>query len=76
MKTGIASPSNLSGKVVVVTGGAGLLGKTFCRAIAASGGIAVVADIDADRVEAAADDFGLMAAMQKERCWTLRPRLR
>ena len=57
MKTDIAFPSNLSGKVVVVTGGAGLLGKTFCRAIAASGGIAVVADIDADRAEEAADDI-------------------
>ena len=57
MKTDITSPNILSGKVVVVTGGAGLLGKTFCRAIAASGGIAVVADIDKDRAEAAADEI-------------------
>lgn len=34
----------LQGKVVVVTGGAGLLGATFCRAIAAQGGHAVIAD--------------------------------
>ena len=33
-------------KVVIVTGGAGLLGKTFCQAIADNGGIAVVAEYD------------------------------
>lgn len=33
-------------KIVVVTGGAGLLGKTFCQAIADNGGIAVVAEYD------------------------------
>ena len=31
-------------KVIIVTGGAGLLGKTFCQAIADNGGIAVVAE--------------------------------
>ena len=36
----------LDGAVVVVTGGAGLLGQSFVRAIAKQGGIAVVADID------------------------------
>lgn len=43
----------LEGQVVVVTGGAGLLGTGFCSAIAAGGGTAVVADIDraaADKV--------------------------
>jgi NAD(P)-dependent dehydrogenase (short-subunit alcohol dehydrogenase family) len=43
----------LRNKVVVVTGGAGLLGSRFCRAIAEHGGVAVVADRDgaaADRV--------------------------
>lgn len=34
----------LTNKVVVVTGGAGLLGRQFCAAIAAQGGVAVVAD--------------------------------
>lgn len=50
----------LDGRVVVVTGGAGLLGRTFVEAIARSGGIAIVADIDlsaaqhvAARIEAA-----------------------
>ena len=33
-------------KVVIVTGGAGLLGRTFCQAIANNGGIAVVAEYD------------------------------
>ena len=33
-------------KVVIVTGGAGLLGRTFCHAIADNGGIAVVAEYD------------------------------
>jgi NAD(P)-dependent dehydrogenase (short-subunit alcohol dehydrogenase family) len=38
----------LSGKVVVVAGGAGLLGRQFCIAIANAGGVAVVADRDLD----------------------------
>ncbi len=35
----------LEGKNIVVTGGAGLLGKTFCRAITDHGGVVVVADM-------------------------------
>lgn len=38
--------SELEGKVVVVTGGAGLLGRAFCEGVALSGGMAVVADIN------------------------------
>lgn len=37
----------LAGKIVVVTGGAGLLGKQFCIEVARQGGVAVVADCDA-----------------------------
>lgn len=37
----------LAGKVVVVTGGAGVIGRCFVRSIARAGGIAVAADIDA-----------------------------
>jgi len=36
----------LTDKVVVITGGAGFLGREFCAAVAEQGGIAVVADID------------------------------
>lgn len=37
----------LDGKVVVVTGGAGLLGRRFCEAVSREGAVAVVADRDA-----------------------------
>jgi NAD(P)-dependent dehydrogenase (short-subunit alcohol dehydrogenase family) len=47
----------LAGKVVVVTGGAGLLGQAFCRSIAEHGGLPVIADIDAERGEKALDVF-------------------
>ena len=36
----------LKNKVIVVTGGAGLLGQSFCNAIAKNNGIPIVADID------------------------------
>lgn len=36
----------LDGSVVVITGGAGLLGRTFSRSIARAGGTAVIADVD------------------------------
>lgn len=56
----------LSGKVVVVTGGAGALGREFCGAIAAAGGTAIVADRDADAaarfVSQQSGAAGLMAA--------------
>lgn len=38
----------LKGKIIVVTGGAGLLGRCFCTAIAQQGGVVVVADRDHD----------------------------
>jgi NAD(P)-dependent dehydrogenase (short-subunit alcohol dehydrogenase family) len=47
----------LNDKVVVVTGGAGLLGQQFCRAIATTGGTAVVADMDLARAEKVAEDI-------------------
>lgn len=38
----------LKDKVIVVTGGAGVLGRQFCAAIVEQGGIAIVADRDTD----------------------------
>lgn len=37
---------DLSGQVAVVTGGAGLLGKEFCRTLADAGAAVVIADLD------------------------------
>jgi len=45
----------ITGKVAIVTGGAGLLGAAHCQALAQAGGIVVIADIDgeaADRIAA------------------------
>ena len=36
----------LTGRVVVVTGGAGLIGKEFVQMIVDNNGIAIIADID------------------------------
>lgn len=41
----------------MVTGGAGLLGRTFCSAIAASGGCAIVADINLAAATEVADEI-------------------
>jgi NAD(P)-dependent dehydrogenase (short-subunit alcohol dehydrogenase family) len=38
----------LADKVVVVTGGAGVLGRQFCNAIVENGGVAILADLDAE----------------------------
>jgi NAD(P)-dependent dehydrogenase (short-subunit alcohol dehydrogenase family) len=43
----------LNDKIVVVTGGAGLIGRSFVRCIGEQGGIAIVADVN----EHAADEF-------------------
>lgn len=49
----------LSGKTVLVTGGAGLLGRTFCNAIAESGGCAIVADINLAAAIEVADEINV-----------------
>jgi NAD(P)-dependent dehydrogenase (short-subunit alcohol dehydrogenase family) len=41
------SQFDLSGRVVVITGGAGLIGRGFVKAVVQSGGTAIIADIDA-----------------------------
>ena len=49
---------DLSGRVVVITGGAGLLGRRHGEAVAEMGGVPVLLDIDADRTVAAAAEIG------------------
>jgi len=58
----------LDDKVVVVTGGAGLIGRDFSRGIAESGGLAVVADRDKEAAaraaaEVAAENSGRVEAV-------------
>jgi NAD(P)-dependent dehydrogenase (short-subunit alcohol dehydrogenase family) len=48
---------DLTGRVMVITGGAGLLGQRHAHAIASAGGIPVIADIDTSRVESDAASF-------------------
>lgn len=48
----------LDGQVVVVTGGAGVIGRSFARGIAEHGGIAVAADVDFDAAARLAAESG------------------
>jgi NAD(P)-dependent dehydrogenase (short-subunit alcohol dehydrogenase family) len=48
---------SLEGRIAIVTGGAGLLGRQHARAIASAGGIAILADRDGAAAEVAAE-FG------------------
>lgn len=55
MKTNhILQKFDLTGKVAIVTGAPGLLGKEFCRTLAEAGAALVVADINADAVNSLA----------------------
>lgn len=49
----------MTGRVMVITGGAGLLGRKHGEAVAESGGLPVLVDVAADRVAAAADAIRL-----------------
>lgn len=51
----------LRGRVAVITGGAGLLGQMHAQAVSEAGGIAVLADIDGKRAQAAAKAIGRRA---------------
>jgi NAD(P)-dependent dehydrogenase (short-subunit alcohol dehydrogenase family) len=52
--SGILDKFDLTGRVAIVTGGAGLLGKEFCRTLAEAGAAVVVADLNEDAVAAEA----------------------
>jgi NAD(P)-dependent dehydrogenase (short-subunit alcohol dehydrogenase family) len=49
---------SLNNKLVVITGGAGLIGQGFVRGIAEQGGIVVVADVNIDAARNVADELG------------------
>ena len=59
------NPFDLSGRVAVITGGAGLLGEQHARAIAGAGGIPVLLDIAGPRAgetaERLAEEYGVAA---------------
>lgn len=50
------NPLPLENKVVVVTGGAGAIGRIFARAIATNGGLAIVADVDEEAAASVAHE--------------------
>lgn len=52
----VAKSFDLSGRIAVITGGAGLLGVRHAEAIAEMGGLPVVVDIDGTRAEAVAGE--------------------
>jgi NAD(P)-dependent dehydrogenase (short-subunit alcohol dehydrogenase family) len=58
-KLSLAPPSrDLEGRVALVTGGAGGIGRATCEALAGDGACVVVADIDADGADAVAATHG------------------
>lgn len=51
-------PKSLSGKVALVTGGAGGIGRAICSRLLEEGACVIVADFDGDAMAQAIDDFG------------------
>ena len=51
------SATALTGKAIVITGGAGLLGRRFCQAVAEQDGLAVVAELNAPAAEQVAEEI-------------------
>ncbi len=70
---------NLNGRVAVVTGGAGLLGSSFCRILAQAGASVVIADLDEDAASLLANALardGLQSHALQGRCHLARIRPR
>lgn len=55
--TSILDKFRLDGQVALITGGAGLLGREFCRALAQAGASVVVADLDEQAASAVAAEI-------------------
>jgi NAD(P)-dependent dehydrogenase (short-subunit alcohol dehydrogenase family) len=52
---------DLSGRVAIITGGAGLLGRRHARALADAGAVPVLIDLEEKALQSAVDDLGLSA---------------
>lgn len=65
MATSVRQQFDLSGRVAIITGGAGLLGVKHAEAIAEMGGIPVLLDLDGEKVQSCAKEisetFGVQA---------------
>jgi len=58
VEAGVRARFDLTGRVAVITGGAGLLGRQHADAVAEMGGVPVLVDIDGERATAAAVEIG------------------
>lgn len=47
----------LNGKIIIITGGAGLIGKQFAKAVINEGGIPIIADIDDTKLNKAVEEL-------------------
>ncbi len=70
--TGLPEQFDLSDRVAVVTGGAGLLGAEFCRTLADAGAQVIVADIDGKVAEALADSLNEARPISKDQAGGVR----
>jgi NAD(P)-dependent dehydrogenase (short-subunit alcohol dehydrogenase family) len=53
----VTNPFDLTGKTAIVTGGAGILGRGFCRVLAENGARVALVDLDQSAAEAAVDEI-------------------